>query len=71
MSVVTLPVLISVLRIILFALSQIKRFVPSEDIWIGKLNLAEVPVPSAVPEVPQSPAKVVTFPVEISYFRMQ
>ena len=37
---------------------------------LGSLNLADVPVPSAEPEEPAVPAKVVTTPVAITTLRI-
>ena len=36
----------------------------------GLLRLADVPVPSVVPDVPAVPASVVTAPVEITILRI-
>ena len=44
--------------------------VPSVVVPIGRLNFAEVPVASVVPEVPAVPARVVTTPVEITTLRI-
>jgi hypothetical protein len=67
--VVTSPDAVLIARMVLLPVSVTKRDGPSVTTPMGVWNVAAVPVPSAEPEVPAIPAKVVTTPDEITTFR--
>ena len=68
---VTVPLSITIFRILKLALSTTYRFVPSVVIPLGYLNLAEVPVAiDAAPPCELEPARVVTVPLSITIFRI-
>ena len=67
--VVTVPLSITIFRILSLPTSATYRFVPSVVIQEGLENLAEVPVASVAPEDPAVPARVVTVPLSITIFR--
>ena len=67
-SAVSVP-LEDIFRIVWFCVSSTYKFVPSFVIPSGAEKVADVPLPSADPELPE-PAMVVTSPVEITILRI-